>query len=202
MNIPAADAFSLSPHSHSSRHRRRVPSISMPGTRRSSTRSPSPQVVFPSPSPLAENQKNAAKGLRHVPANTLLLGRVSSQATNGHARLQDVAEDGINNILEGSLDTNKHGENGDIIRDKETRKIDWEIPRKLLHSSIGMPFIRRREPSLFTITCQVLSLFPCTLSEFLQEKLLRSCRLLALLSHLLSMFAYDGRALVQYIKSI
>lgn len=122
MNIPAADAFSLNSHSHS----HSSSSLSM-STRRALTRSPSPSVLFASSLPGSESSKATRRSKSTAPASGI--------ANGGHGKnsqLHDVGED-VNGETEpnASEEVDKKG----IIPEK--KKIDWEIPRKLLHSSIG-----------------------------------------------------------------
>ena len=122
MTIPPNDAFTLASHSDS------TPSL-RPSRSRSLTRSPSPKISF-------TTSQHAANGdTKRRPSRRQ---RKSSGFVSDSVKLADVDE-----ALERALNSNGHA-NGVAARDKaiapttQTKKIDWEIPRKALHSSIGM----------------------------------------------------------------
>lgn len=123
MNIPAADAFSLNLHAHShSSSPGRHSSLTM-STRRALTRSPSPSVLFVSSLPDPETSKATRRSKVTTPSNGSAIG---GHGTN--SQLHDVGED-----VNGEIEPNA-AEDAVV---PERKKIDWEIPRKLLHSSIG-----------------------------------------------------------------
>jgi diacylglycerol kinase (CTP) len=119
MTIPPNDAFTLASHSES------TPSL-RPSRSRSLTRSPSPKIAF-APSQHASNGDSKRRPSRRQ--------RKSNGFVSDSVKLADVDE-----ALERALNGNGHA----TLRDKaisptaRAKKIDWEIPRKALHSSIGM----------------------------------------------------------------
>lgn len=107
MNIPANDAFTLNSRSH---------------RRRSITRSPPPKFSFFSPSP-AQPRQGTQMSLRHRPvANGSTLP--SDVSSNGEAR----------ELVQKKAKANKVD---NVQKRHASPPIDWEVPRKLLHSSIG-----------------------------------------------------------------
>jgi diacylglycerol kinase (CTP) len=122
MTIPPNDAFTLASHSDSS------PSLRTSRSR-SLTRSPSPKISF-TPSQHAANGDTKRRPSRRQ--------RKSSGFVSDSVKLADVDE-----ALERALNGNGHP-NGIVAHHKaitqtaQVKKIDWEIPRKALHSSIGM----------------------------------------------------------------
>lgn len=134
MNIPAADAFSLNSHAHShSSSPGRHSSLSM-STRRALTRSPSPSVLFASSLPGSETSKVTRRSKATAPSNGSANG---GHGTNSH--LHDVGED-----VNGETEPNASEE----AAIPEKKKIDWEIPRKLLHSSIGASYSHFGAPGI------------------------------------------------------
>ncbi|KAI0040603.1 hypothetical protein FA95DRAFT_852551 [Auriscalpium vulgare] len=123
MTIPANDAFTLA-LAHDSPVRR-------PSRSRSITRSPSPKIAFttPPPPPLADMKRRS--GARHRKQKS----SVSNGAPTANGTLAQVDE---NDALERprSQPTNGHARPADAAV-KAVKKVDWEIPRKALHSSIG-----------------------------------------------------------------
>lgn len=141
-------AFNTRHHSHSYKRR----------SSRPPTRSPSPFMTSPSPQPQPQPAEPQAVRKRPLPARQASLGpqpqpngnghaATNGHATNGHALLSKIGE--------------VHDDD-DAARERAsppaTKKIDWEIPRKTLHSSIGASaasaehvLIRRRiQVSLFS----------------------------------------------------
>ena len=122
MTIPPNDAFTLASHSDT------TPSL-RPSRSRSLTRSPSPKISF------ATSQHTANSDTKRRPSRRQ---RKSSGFVSDSVKLADVDE-----ALERALNSNGHA-NGIAAHDKaiaptaQAKKIDWEIPRKALHSSIGM----------------------------------------------------------------
>lgn len=119
MSIPANDVFSLNSHSHSHSTRRRH-SSSM-STRRSLTRSPSPSVFFASTLPSGDSQKRTKK---------FALRQLSNGAPiSENGTLSGVDEVPAHETIQNATTERPEGE--------PRKEIDWEVPRKLLHSSIG-----------------------------------------------------------------
>jgi diacylglycerol kinase (CTP) len=122
MTIPPNDAFTLAAHSDS------TPSL-RPSRSRSLTRSPSPKISF------TTSQHTANSDTKRRPSRRQ---RKSSGIVSDSVKLADVDE-----ALERALNSNGHA-NGIAAHNKaiaptaQVKKIDWEIPRKALHSSIGM----------------------------------------------------------------
>ena len=122
MTIPPNDAFTLASHSDS------TPSL-RPSRSRSLTRSPSPKISFTSSQHAANGDTKRRPSRRQ---------RKTSGFVSDSVKLADVDE-----ALERALNSNGHA-NGIAAHDKaitptaQAKKIDWEIPRKALHSSIGM----------------------------------------------------------------
>lgn len=122
MTIPPNDAFTLTSHSDS------TPSL-RPSRSRSLTRSPSPKIAFTSSQHAASNGDPKRRPGRRQ--------RKPSGFVSDAVKLADVDE-----ALERALNNNGHA-NGIAHPDKtivptaQAKKIDWEIPRKVLHSSIG-----------------------------------------------------------------
>ena len=122
MTIPPNDAFTLTSHSDS------TPSLRSSRSR-SLTRSPSPKIAFTTSQHAASGDSKRRPSRRQRKSN----GFVSDSV-----KLADVDE-----ALERALNGNGHA-NTIAPRDKaiapttQAKKIDWEIPRKALHSSIGM----------------------------------------------------------------
>ena len=114
-DLPANDAFTL----NSRTHRHRSPSQSSQSPFNSQSRSPPP------PSTISQFFEFGEK--KNTNANTMNPGIRQRK-------------------LSVSSKASKQNGNGEVIanghslkeRSKTTKKIDWEIPRKILHSSIGM----------------------------------------------------------------
>jgi diacylglycerol kinase (CTP) len=123
MTIPPNDAFTLTSHSDS------TPSLRSSRSR-SLTRSPSPKIAFTTSQHAVANGDSKRRRSRRQ--------RKSSGFVSDSVKLADVDE-----ALERALNGNGHA-NGISHPDKtiaptaQAKKIDWEIPRKALHSSIGM----------------------------------------------------------------
>ncbi|KAI0301288.1 hypothetical protein BC826DRAFT_1101912 [Russula brevipes] len=121
MTIPPNDAFTLASHSDT------TPSL-RPSRSRSLTRSPSPKIAF-----TTSQHAPSGESKRRPPRRQ----RKSSGFVSDSGKLADVDE-----ALERALGNNGHA-NGMVHQDNTTvpttraKKIDWEVPRKLLHSSIG-----------------------------------------------------------------
>lgn len=120
--IPPNDAFTLASHSDS------TPSL-RPSRSRSLTRSPSPKIAFTTTQHAANSDSKRRPGRRQRKSN----GFVSDSV-----KLADVDE-----ALERALNGNAHSngiahQDQTIIPTTQVKQIDWEIPRKVLHSSIGM----------------------------------------------------------------
>ncbi|KAA1474468.1 hypothetical protein DENSPDRAFT_841066 [Dentipellis sp. KUC8613] len=134
MTLPANDAFTLA-LSHSESPSRRT------SRSRSITRSPSPKIAFatssshvhPHPHPHANGDAKRRPGAR----------RRVSKSTGGEAGKEALAEiDEADDALEVEQRLlNGHGDGTAGKKDKADsgagKKVDWEIPRKTLHSSIG-----------------------------------------------------------------
>ena len=122
MTIPPNDAFTLASHSDS------TPSLRSSRSR-SLTRSPSPKIAFTTSQHASGGESKRRPSRRQ---------RKSNSFASDSVKLADVDE-----ALERALNGNGHA-NNIAPRDKaitpiaEAKKIDWEIPRKALHSSIGM----------------------------------------------------------------
>ncbi|ETW77212.1 hypothetical protein HETIRDRAFT_446249 [Heterobasidion irregulare TC 32-1] len=128
MTLPANDAFSLAlAHSSdsSSSHSHSVP------RRRSLTRSPSPKITFSAPS---------GQVRRRIPKRSAS-GNLSTGAPDGGARLEEVEE--MQEVERGLLGNGTLKPSDEDVKMKQSArkenadKVDWEIPRKALHSSIG-----------------------------------------------------------------
>jgi len=121
MTSPPNDAFTLTSHSDS------TPSLRSSRSR-SLTRSPSPKIAFTTTQHVSNPDPKLRPSRRQRKSN----GFVSDSK-----KLADVDE-----ALERALHANGHT-NGIPHQDEtmspteKTKKIDWEIPRKVLHSSIG-----------------------------------------------------------------
>jgi diacylglycerol kinase (CTP) len=124
MTIPPNDAFTLTSHSDT------TPSLRSSRSR-SLTRSPSPKIAFMPSQHVTNNDVKRRSSRRQ---------RKSSGFVSESAKLADVDE-----ALERALNGNGNGHANGIIHHVKTiaptaqvKKIDWEIPRKVLHSSMGM----------------------------------------------------------------
>ncbi|KAH9064586.1 hypothetical protein EDB87DRAFT_1598203 [Lactarius vividus] len=120
MTIPANDAFTLASHSDS------APSLRSSRSR-SLTRSPSPKIAFPTP--------------QHVPNGDLKRRPSRRQRKSNGFVAESVKLADVDEVLERTLNANGYS-NGSAHPNKTrqispAKKIDWEIPRKVLHSSIG-----------------------------------------------------------------
>jgi len=121
MTIPANDAFTLASHSDS------TPSLRSSRSR-SLTRSPSPKIAFSAPQHIPNGEPKRRPSRRQRKSNGFVTEPV---------KLADVDE-----ALERTLNANGYA-NGSSHQNRTARqtspakKIDWEIPRKVLHSSIG-----------------------------------------------------------------
>ncbi|KAI0061187.1 hypothetical protein BV25DRAFT_1827062 [Artomyces pyxidatus] len=111
MSLPANDAFTLAAHSD------RRPSRS-----RSITRSPSPKISFSSPQ-LPNGDMKRRPSIRQ-------------RKSKGSGATESVVTSTLAEIEE-TLEVERNLLNGDAKTEKKGKKVDWEIPRKLLHSSIG-----------------------------------------------------------------
>lgn len=119
MTLPANDAFTLAlAHSNDS---------SMPSRRRSLTRSPSPKIPF---TPTNDSPKRRPGTRRRVSKGSVASG-VDGGMTSG-STLQEIDE------KEDTLEVERKllGQTVEEPSQKK-KKVDWEIPRKTLHSSIG-----------------------------------------------------------------
>jgi len=121
MTIPANDAFTLASHSDS------TPSLRSSRSR-SLTRSPSPKIAFPTPQHLPNGEPKRRTSRRQRKSNGFVAEPV---------KLADVDE-----ALERTLNANGYAngnahQNRTVRQSSPAKKIDWEIPRKVLHSSIG-----------------------------------------------------------------
>jgi diacylglycerol kinase (CTP) len=134
MTLPANDAFSLGlAHDQHRRSTSRARTPSLP------RRSSSPKVSFSSPSPPSSTSNNAP--VNGMPAKRGHKRKASARSgsqqlkQNGEATIEELVEDVDARIArERKL---SHGDSPD--KSKTVKKqIDWEIPRKTLHSSIGM----------------------------------------------------------------
>ncbi|OJA09049.1 hypothetical protein AZE42_04730 [Rhizopogon vesiculosus] len=136
MTLPANDAFSLGlAHDQPRRSTSRTPSL----PRRSS----SPKISFSSPTPPSSTSNNAVFSPQLVNGMSVKRGhkrkasaRSGSQQLrqNGEAMIEELVEDVDSRIAhERKL---SHGSSLDK-RKTVKKQIDWEIPRKTLHSSIG-----------------------------------------------------------------
>lgn len=122
MTIPPNDAFTLASHSDS------TPSLRSSRSR-SLTRSPSPKISF------TPSQHAASGDTKRRPSRRQ---RKSNGFVSDSVKLADVDE-----ALERALNGNGHpngvaAHHKPIASSAQAQKIDWEIPRKALHSSIGM----------------------------------------------------------------
>lgn len=123
MTIPPNDAFTLTSHSDS------TPSLRSSRSR-SLTRSPSPKIAFTTS--------------QHAPPNFDSKRRPSRRQRKASGFVSDANKlANVDEALErAALNGNAHA-NGIAHADKtiapaaQAKKIDWEIPRKALHSSIG-----------------------------------------------------------------
>ncbi|KAH7882887.1 hypothetical protein F5I97DRAFT_1930508 [Phlebopus sp. FC_14] len=137
MSLPANDAFSLGlahdqPRRSSSRTRtpslpRRSSSPKISFSSRSPSSSPTPPAYSPPPS--AANVMGARRGHRRKPSS-----KRGSQHTifNGDATIQELVEE-----VDPARQLKKHVRNGSASQTPK-KVVDWEIPRKTLHSSIGI----------------------------------------------------------------
>lgn len=139
---------------------RRPRSLSTASTRSLSTkRSPSPIITF-TPAPLSSDTKGVKNITRKVIRTLEGLGHLDTtnmdEQDSEYDEKHDISEveDVLNDVLQKSLyDSSSHQLNPPNISSlnskhhlvhttspaRETpKKIDWEIPRKLLHSSIGV----------------------------------------------------------------
>ena len=121
MTIPANDAFTLTSHSDS------TPSLRSSRSR-SLTRSPSPKIAFSTPQHLPNGEPKRRPSRRQRKSNGFVAEPV---------KLADVDE-----ALERTLNANGYAngsthQNRTAQQTSPAKKIDWEIPRKVLHSSIG-----------------------------------------------------------------
>ncbi|KAF9235517.1 hypothetical protein BU15DRAFT_51337 [Melanogaster broomeanus] len=137
MTLPANDAFSLGlahdqPRRSSSRARTRTPSI----PRRSS----SPKTSFSSQSPSLPSTPALTSGMGATRGHKR---KASSGQASQHSIILSGGEGTINELVEevdARIATPSTAPNGTILdaHDKAVKKpVDWEIPRKTLHSSIG-----------------------------------------------------------------
>jgi len=109
-------AINLDPRVHHSQPR--ISSPIMPSARRSTTRSPSPKVLFNGA--CAPSGEGAVKRTRRI---SLSNGEPSATSQNGNA---------VHTIPEDPAEKAEDKKDG-----KAKKEIDWEIPRKVFHSSIG-----------------------------------------------------------------
>ena len=134
MTIPATDAFTLASHSDS------TPSLRSSRSR-SLTRSPSPKIAFPAPQHLPNGEQKRRPSRRQRKSNGFVTEPV---------KLADVDE-----ALERTLNANGYAngithQNRTARQTSPAKKIDWEIPRKVLHSSIGTSRVTRATSFLRT----------------------------------------------------
>ncbi|KAH9000539.1 hypothetical protein EDB86DRAFT_3063773 [Lactarius hatsudake] len=120
MTIPANDAFTLA-----SRHSDSAPSLRSSRSR-SLTRSPSPKIAFPTSQHVPNGDLKRRPSRRQRKSNGFVAESVKL------ADVDEVLERTINGYSNDSAHHNKTTRQA-----SPAKKIDWEIPRKVLHSSIG-----------------------------------------------------------------
>jgi hypothetical protein len=123
MTIPPNDAFTLTSHSDS------TPSLRSSRSR-SLTRSPSPKIAFTTSQHGSTNCDSKRRPSRRQRKSNGFVSDANKLADVDEA-LERVALNG-NVHANGIVPTNKT-----IAPTAQVKKIDWEIPRKVLHSSIG-----------------------------------------------------------------
>ena len=122
MTIPPNDAFTLTSHSDS------TPSLRSSRSR-SLTRSPSPKITFTTSqhaSPTFDSKRRPSRRQRKA-----------SGFVSDANKLADVDEALERAALNGNANANGIAHADKTIAPTQVKKIDWEIPRKVLHSSIG-----------------------------------------------------------------
>ena len=113
MTAPVPDAFSAMNHDAPVRRSSRSSS-------RSLTRSPSPKISFATPA-----------HVHPVPTRPTIRQRKSKTTSVPEPTVAEVSDEADEPVSNGHVAT--------VVEVKaEARPIDWEIPRKILHSSIGM----------------------------------------------------------------
>lgn len=158
MNLPANDAFSLNAHSHSH-------------TVKALSRSPPPSYAFLSSPSHNHNHASASQldltgDLSRDDSHSMSLRQrkpSASKPVNGAVEANGIANGNAHNDelrLEPLQAVQAHQTNGNghapVEKPKEVKPpIDWEIPRKVFHSSIGswlfIPFARH--PTLDYVVC-------------------------------------------------
>lgn len=149
MALPANDAFSLGlAHDQPRRSSSRTRTPSLP-RRSSSPKVSSPPPAF-SPPPSGINMTGAPTGKRGHKRKASSRQEQDSVSLSSPATIEELVEEveGRNlarearkaHVRNGSASSacNKRGPGKDKPNDSAVAKIDWEIPRKALHSSIGM----------------------------------------------------------------
>ena len=121
MTIPANDAFTLTSHSDS------TPSLRSSRSR-SHTRSPSPKIAFSAPQHLPNGEPKRRSSRRQRKSNGFVAESV---------KLADVDEALERTLIANGYTNGSTHQNGITRKVSPVKKIDWEIPRKALHSSIG-----------------------------------------------------------------
>ncbi|KAG2131020.1 hypothetical protein DEU56DRAFT_814474 [Suillus clintonianus] len=135
MTLPANDAFSLGlAHDQPRRSSSRARTSSLP------RRSSSPKISFSPPSSTSSSIVFSSQSANGMPAKRGHKRKAS--ARNGSQQLKQNGEATIEELIE-EVDARiarerKLSPNGSPDKRKTVKKeIDWEIPRKVLHSSIG-----------------------------------------------------------------
>lgn len=153
--------------SPSPRRRRSVSTASM---RSRSARSPSPIVTF-TPTPLLSDRKGVKNITRTVIRTLEGLGHLdSANMEERHPKPDE--RDGtsqLEQVFNNAHQRNVHTANGTVLipddrsrtqANETPRKIDLEIPRKLLHSSIGRYLLAISPEPLYTICGRILHNLP------------------------------------------
>ena len=136
MSIPPNDAFSLNAHNHTHSHRPKALSRSPPPSYSflpHTSHSSSPQPSFSGSLKKGEAHKTHGMSLRQRKPS-------ASKAVNGSATANGVMNGSAHHEPLHDEQTREANGNGHAVVEKlKTVKppIDWEIPRKVFHSSIG-----------------------------------------------------------------
>ena len=156
MTLPANDAFTLGlAHDDTSRRPHQSRSRSLP-------RSPSPKISFSSSKSTitATHTSRVERGLarrasRHASSN---------QHKDGSGSVGDLLPNSLTKAAQRPLQEieEKREDSPTPAPATPIQKVDWEIPRKILHSSIGTTTVVSYLPPQLTHALQDFSLCTCT----------------------------------------
>lgn len=153
MSLPANDAFTLGlAHDETRKRPHQSRSRSLP-------RSPSPQISFSSSKSTitATHTSRVERGLARRASKPTL----STRHKNGSGAVADGLHNSLASVVQPPLQEieEKREDSPTPSPPTPTQKVDWEIPRKMLHSSIGTTTVTSFSQTQLTPTASRISYF-------------------------------------------